>query len=229
MPTNDNPPDRQPSPAVAERGRRRDRTGAGVRLDRAAAAAGAEPGRRAEVFALCADPLIGAADPVSRKRNEAETERMVDGWRQAWRRDRLDTWVARSDDPCEDGVLVGIGGCFVRDGVAGNLGFRLVHRCWGRAYAYELSTAAVAPARPELPVAASLVEGNDRVAADDGAVRPAPWLAGSRRRRAGRERRAAGVRRPRPARRRPHRPDEPLTSGLRQGGPARSTANCSRR
>ena len=49
--------------------------------------------------------------------------------------------------------------------VAWNLGFRLLPEYWGRGFAQEIGTAALAAAarrRPELPVTAYLLEGNDR-------------------------------------------------------------------
>lgn len=119
----------------------------------------------AEVFDLYADPQVWASDPVSRQDRVEQTERMVEAWAGAWRRDGLGMWVARSALPDDVGALVGIGGCFVRLGVAWNLGFRLRPACWGFGYAVEIATGALQAARrlrPDLPVTAYLLEGNDR-------------------------------------------------------------------
>ncbi|GAA1405898.1 GNAT family N-acetyltransferase [Catellatospora coxensis] len=112
------------------------------------------------VFALYADPLVWGPDPLSRHEDPAQTERMIGNWRAAWDRDGLGMWTAWHGDE-----FVGIGGCFVRYGVAWNLGFRLRPRCWGRGYAQEISAAAIGAARehrPELPVTAYLLEGNEQ-------------------------------------------------------------------
>ena len=114
-----------------------------------------------EVFALYSDPLVWAPDPLSRHDTPEQTARMIDVWRRGWDRDGHGMWVARRPD----GTFVGIGGCFVRYGVAWNLGFRLLPHAWGHGYAQEISAAARAAAsalRPELAVTAYLVEGNDR-------------------------------------------------------------------
>ncbi|MDG4824729.1 GNAT family N-acetyltransferase [Asanoa sp. WMMD1127] len=119
----------------------------------------------AELHELYADPRVWRDDPVSRHETRAQTEAMVDRWRAAWERDGLGMWVARSALPATEGRLVGIGGCFIRHGVAWNLGFRLVPAFWGQGYAQELIRAAVDRAgevRPDLPLTAYLVEGNTR-------------------------------------------------------------------
>lgn len=118
-----------------------------------------------EVFDLYADPQVWSADPLTRHDSMAQTEPMIDNWRAAWRRDGLGMWVARSAEPGTEGALVGIGGCFVRYGVAWNLGFRLVPRFWGRGHAQEITAAAIAAAvelRPELAMTAYLLAGNER-------------------------------------------------------------------
>lgn len=112
------------------------------------------------LFALYSDPQVWEPDPLTRHEDPAQTERMIGNWRAAWARDGLGMWTAWDGD-----VFVGIGGCFVRYGVAWNLGFRLRPSCWGRGYAQEISTAAMLAARrrrAELPVTAYLVEGNER-------------------------------------------------------------------
>lgn len=112
------------------------------------------------LFALYSDPRVWGPDPVSRQDDRAQTEQMIANWRAAWARDGLGMWTAWDGDE-----FVGIGGCAVRFAVAWNLGFRLRPACWGRGYAHEISAAGIAAARrrrPELPVTAFLVEGNDR-------------------------------------------------------------------
>ena len=120
-----------------------------------------EPADVAELHDLYADPLVWRDDPVSRHDTPAQTAAMVDRWRAAWCRDGLGMWVARDGE----GRLVGIGGCFVRHGVAWNLGFRLGPARWGQGYAQEIIAAALTAARAtraDLPVTAYLVEGNTR-------------------------------------------------------------------
>lgn len=112
------------------------------------------------LFGLYSDPLVWAADPLTRHEDPVQTARMIGNWRAAWDRDGLGMWTAWDRDE-----FVGIGGCFVRYGVAWNLGFRLRPACWGRGYAQQLSAAAIGAARErrvELPVTAYLLEGNDR-------------------------------------------------------------------
>jgi RimJ/RimL family protein N-acetyltransferase len=112
------------------------------------------------LFGLYSDPQVWEADPPTRHEDPAQTERMIGNWRAAWDRDGLGMWTAWDGDE-----FVGIGGCFVRYGVAWNLGFRLRPPCWGRGYAREISAAAIFAARrrrAELPITAYLLEGNDR-------------------------------------------------------------------
>lgn len=115
----------------------------------------------ADLFALYSDPRVWAADPVSRHETPDRTARTLEIWRSAWDHDGLGMWTAREPG----GAFAGIGGCFLRYGAAWNLGFRLLPAFWGRGYAQEISAAAreaAAELRPELPVTAYLVEGNDR-------------------------------------------------------------------
>lgn len=115
---------------------------------------------RERLFDLYSDPRVWGPDPLSRHEDPARTERMIDSWRAGWDRDGLGMWTAWDGDG-----FVGIGGCFVRHGVAWNLGFRLRPPCWGRGYAQELAAAALLAARRRragLPVTAYLLEGNDR-------------------------------------------------------------------
>ncbi|MEV4628335.1 GNAT family N-acetyltransferase [Micromonospora sp. NPDC049523] len=124
-----------------------------------------QPSDLAEIHELYADPQVWRADPISRQSRMEQTTTMVEHWLAAWQRDGLSMWVARSTEPATEGRLVGIGGCFVRYGVAWNLGFRLHPTFWGQGYAQEIIRAAVAAARdvrPDLPLTAYLLEGNTR-------------------------------------------------------------------
>jgi RimJ/RimL family protein N-acetyltransferase len=112
------------------------------------------------LFGLYSDPHVWGPDPLTRHEDPMQTKRMIGNWRTAWDRDGLGMWTAWDGDE-----FVGIGGCFIRYGVAWNLGFRLRPPCWGRGYAQEISTAAIVAARQrrvELPITAYLLEGNDR-------------------------------------------------------------------
>jgi RimJ/RimL family protein N-acetyltransferase len=118
-----------------------------------------------ELFQLYADPQVWRNDPTSRHARQDQTETMVDRWRAGWERDGMGMWVARGADPAGQGQLVGIGGCFVRYGLAWNLGFRLAPAFWGQGYAQEIIRAAVGVAREvraDLPLTAYLLEGNTR-------------------------------------------------------------------
>jgi RimJ/RimL family protein N-acetyltransferase len=118
-----------------------------------------------ELYELYADPRVWREDPLTRHRDPGRTAGLVDFWRAAWRRDGHGMWVARSAEPATAGELVGIGGCAVRHGVAWNVGFRLRPAFWGRGLAQEIVAAAAAEARrrrPELPLTAYLLEGNER-------------------------------------------------------------------
>ncbi|MFC4017876.1 GNAT family N-acetyltransferase [Micromonospora sp. GCM10011542] len=122
-----------------------------------------EPNREdlPELFELYADPRVWGPDPLTRHDSIGQTNRMVDNWRAAWRRDGLGMWTAYS----ADSTFVGIGGCFIRYGVAWNLGFRLRPQFWGQGYAQEISAAATTAARSlraDLPMTAHVLEGNER-------------------------------------------------------------------
>jgi RimJ/RimL family protein N-acetyltransferase len=113
------------------------------------------------LFGLYSDPQVWGPDPLTRHDCLEQTGRMVEHWLTSWRSAGLGMWTAWR----ADGTFVGIGGCFVRYGAAWNLGFRLAHRFWGQGYAQEISTAARAAAgslRPELPMTAYVLAGNDR-------------------------------------------------------------------
>lgn len=113
------------------------------------------------LFGLYADPQVWGPDPLTRHDTIDQTGRMVDNWCAAWRRDGLGMWTAHR----ADNTFVGIGGCFIRYGVAWNLGFRLLPRFWGQGYAQEISAAATAAARQlraDLPMTAYVLGSNER-------------------------------------------------------------------
>lgn len=101
--------------------------------------------------------------PSGRFADLATTREALAGWLADWRAEGLGAWMAR-----EDGVVVGHGGCAVRQGAFWNLGYRFAPEAQGRGLATELSRAAVDAARerrPELPVVAYLLENNPASAA----------------------------------------------------------------
>jgi RimJ/RimL family protein N-acetyltransferase len=121
-----------------------------------------EEGDLGELHELYADPRVWRDDPLTRHDQLRQTAGMIGRWRAAWERDGLGMWVARD---AGTGRLVGVGGTFVRYGVAWNLGFRLSPAFWGQGYAQEIIRAAVAAARQVragLPLTAYLLEGNVR-------------------------------------------------------------------
>ncbi|MFE0589839.1 GNAT family N-acetyltransferase [Micromonospora echinospora] len=123
------------------------------------------PGDLRNLFTLYADPQVWGPDPHTRHHHVGQTAAMIETWRATWHRDGLGIWTAWGTEPDTEDAFVGIGGCFLRYGVAWNLGFRLLPRFWGRGYAQEINAAAATTARdlrPDLPLTAYLVEGNDR-------------------------------------------------------------------
>ena len=48
-----------------------------------------EPGDLRDLFALYADPAVWADDPLSRHTDLGETQRMIERWREGWKRDGL--------------------------------------------------------------------------------------------------------------------------------------------
>ncbi|MHA7262834.1 GNAT family N-acetyltransferase [Arthrobacter sp. TMN-37] len=119
----------------------------------------------AELHALYADPQVWGPDPLSRHSTPVQTERMIGRWQAGWDRNGLGMWLAHSTVPGTEGQFVGIGGCTLRHDAAWNLGFRLSPAFWGLGYAQEIIGAAVSAARrnrPDLPITAYLLEGNER-------------------------------------------------------------------
>ncbi|MGO3313498.1 MAG: GNAT family N-acetyltransferase [Brachybacterium tyrofermentans] len=96
--------------------------------------------------------------PSGRFADLATTCGALDRWLEDWTVHGLGAWVAR-----EGGVVVGHGGCAVRQDAFWNLGYRFAPEAQGRGLATELSQAAITAAleaRPELPVVVYLLEHN---------------------------------------------------------------------
>lgn len=116
-----------------------------------------------ELFELHSDPQVWEHYPALRHSDPEETRAMLTGVQQAWERDGLASWVARSAQPQDRGTLVGIGGCAIRRDSVWNLYYRLSRVQWGKGYAQEIIAAArdvASQLRPELPVTAYLLERN---------------------------------------------------------------------
>lgn len=116
-----------------------------------------------ELHRIYSDARTWTHLPSGRFTDLATTREALAGWLDDWRREGLGAWVAR-----ENGIVVGHGGCAVRQGVFWNLGYRFAPEVQGRGLATELARAAVDAARehrPELPVVAYLLEHNPASAA----------------------------------------------------------------
>ncbi|WP_442973126.1 GNAT family N-acetyltransferase [Rhodococcus sp. NBC_00297] len=113
-----------------------------------------------ELFALCSDPREWVQDPGLRHTSPADTRAILGSWIDQWNRDKLGTWVVRRHT---ESVIVGFGGCSIRQHSFWNLGYRFLPSVRGLGYATEMSCAAVVAAacvRPDLPVVAYLRESN---------------------------------------------------------------------
>ncbi len=114
---------------------------------------------------LHADAAVWAHFPSGRHVDRAQTESLVQRWRDGWLANGLDVWVARTRAAGEVGAFVGVGGCSLREDFGWNLYYRLCPRAWGKGYAQEIVAAgrtAAARVRPDLPVIAYLLEHNTR-------------------------------------------------------------------
>lgn len=119
-----------------------------------------QPQDLSELHTLYADPAVWVHFPTSAHTEVEQTSAMLERWIADWDRDGLGNWIARSAD---DGVLLGHGGCTVRQACFWNLGYRFSPAAQGRGYATEVSLLALSTARelrPELPVVAYLLEHN---------------------------------------------------------------------
>jgi RimJ/RimL family protein N-acetyltransferase len=111
------------------------------------------------IFWLNSDPRVWVHRPAGVHTSREQTEAQVTGYIEAWDRDGLGCWVART----HDGTFVGIGGCSVKDRVGWNVFHRLLPEVQGRGYEAELVRAAITAAsvmRPELPIVALIMEQN---------------------------------------------------------------------
>jgi RimJ/RimL family protein N-acetyltransferase len=117
-----------------------------------------------DLFRLYADPNVWQADPIQRQTEMGQTLQMIERWRDRWRHGGLGIWVAEKPG-VEGNSFVGIGGCSIDQGIAWALGYRIRYELWRQGYAQEVARAAIAAARalrPELPITAQVLEGNER-------------------------------------------------------------------
>ncbi|WP_250443293.1 GNAT family N-acetyltransferase [Actinotalea sp. C106] len=122
-------------------------------------------GDLAELHALHADPGVWAHFPAGRHATVEATERILTDTIAGWEERGLDFWTVRTRLDEGPGALVGMGGCRLHRGPVWNLYYRLSPTVWGRGMAQELIAAARSAAttqHPEVPVAAYLLEHNDR-------------------------------------------------------------------
>lgn len=68
----------------------------------------------AEVVGLHADPQVWEHYPGLRHQDPEQTRHMLAKLQQAWDRDGLGSWLARSRQPRDAGALAGIAGCTAR-------------------------------------------------------------------------------------------------------------------
>lgn len=111
------------------------------------------------IYWLNSDPRAWAHRPSGVHITREQTKAQIAGYIEAWNRDGLGCWAART----HDGTFVGIGGCSVKDGIGWNLHYRFLPEAQGRGYEAELVRAAMIAAsevRPELPIVTLTLEHN---------------------------------------------------------------------
>lgn len=109
---------------------------------------------------ICSDPRVWTHFPSLRHAEIEQTRVMLDRWIASWDRDELGTWVVRQPG---SQVIIGYGGCSVKQDSFWNLGYRFAYSAQGQGFATELSFEAVRQAkmsRPGLPIVAYLLEHN---------------------------------------------------------------------
>lgn len=94
---------------------------------------------------LLSDPDVWEHYPSLRPHDVAATRAWLEQQQAQWDRDGVGTWVARLWGDGGAAAFVGYGG-IDRRGPVWNLGFRVARACWGRGYAKEIATAALAVA-----------------------------------------------------------------------------------
>lgn len=113
-----------------------------------------------ELHALNSDPRVWTHFPSLRPTRLAQSQEILDVWRECWAADGLGSWIVRDR---ATGEFLGFAGCRVVRGVFWNLGYRFRPEAQGRGFATEAARAALDAAHevhPELPVVAYLVEHN---------------------------------------------------------------------
>ena len=128
-----------------------------------------QPGDFEDLRSMWTDPTVWEHFPSLRHTEAATSQKALTTGIEAWERQGLGWWVARTaagehGDASGGGALVGNGGCTVREDLVWNLGYRLVRSAWGRGYAQEIITAARSAAtatRPELAITAYVLEHNE--------------------------------------------------------------------
>ena len=113
-----------------------------------------------DLHALSADPRVWEHFPSGRHLDRDTTSKQLETFRASWDEAGLGYWTARLR---HTGEFVGVGGCALRRGATWNVYYRIRPQAQGHGYASELVEAAQKAARelrPELPVAAFLLEHN---------------------------------------------------------------------
>lgn len=126
----------------------------------------------AEIFATTSDRRTWAHIPGQRSADPKETAELVEMFREGWSVHGLSNWVVRlglhHEDPLlRPGMFLGTGGVHLFDpppaGPFWNLGYRFAPQGWGRGFATEVASKAVAMARdakPTAPVIARVLSTN---------------------------------------------------------------------
>lgn len=122
-------------------------------------------GHLEEVFALHADPRVWEHFPSGRHVDREKSEQLITTVRDAWVRDGLSYWLARTKPTPGRGAgeMVGVGGVTRRPGSVWNLYYRLSPNAQGYGYAAEVAAAAIESAGrvdPSIPVVAYLLDHN---------------------------------------------------------------------
>ena len=113
-----------------------------------------------DLHALSADPRVWEHFPSGRHLDRDTTSKQLETFRASWDEAGLGYWTARLR---HTGEFVGVGGCALRRGATWNVYYRIRPQAQGHGYASELVEEAQKAAhdlRPELPVAAFLLEHN---------------------------------------------------------------------
>jgi RimJ/RimL family protein N-acetyltransferase len=113
-----------------------------------------------DLYELNSDPRVWTHFPSGAHTSRDQTAAHIELESAGWERAGLGYWVARFKD---DGTLAGAGGCALKKDRFWNLYYRFRPEAQGQGLASELVAAAreaAAATRPELPVAALLLEHN---------------------------------------------------------------------